>query len=58
MTEFDEVLEELILWLHSRNYDSKSKEWAKLQILYFIFKTCESEQTMKDICLKLDNKEN
>ena len=53
---FDEVVEDLLLYLHTRDYKDEEKNRVKLRLMFFIFKTCYNEETLKKSSQILERK--
>ena len=45
--DYDEVLEDLIMFLYKRDYKNEKKNKIKLRLMFFIFKTCYDEKMLK-----------
>lgn len=52
--KYNEVLDDILTLISSIKYEDKEKEFARAQLYYFLFKTCQTEEQMKDGCLILD----
>ena len=47
MKEYDEVVKEVLEYLSNKRYEDKNKEFAKVQLMYFIYKTCSTEEKLE-----------
>lgn len=56
INDYDEVLEELMMFLYKRDYKDKKKNRIKLRLMFFIFKTCYDEERLKE-CSKILERE-
>ncbi len=45
--DYDEVLEDLIMFLYKRDYKDEKKNRIKLRLMFFIYKTCYDEESLK-----------
>ena len=52
--KYNEVLEDILTLISGIKYADSDKDMIKAQIYYFLYKSCNTEEEMKDNCLLLD----
>ena len=53
MNDFDDIIEDLIIYFYKHKYDDPKKDLLRRKILYLICVICPNEKTLEDNIKKL-----
>ena len=54
MTDFDDVIDEIILYLYRKDFNDDNKNFMKLKIMWILFKVCQNEAKLDETMQTLD----
>lgn len=44
MNDYDDIIEEILLFLYKKHYDDEKKDMARLKIMHFLYQNFDTEE--------------